>query len=88
MKSLAALRKIAMKRHLQYLITGYVNEWRYKVGLDGEPSVGVGLIVTDVLTGQTVYTTLGSRTGHSWSGLSDTAQQLIKNMLSNVYVRR
>jgi len=29
------------------VITGYVNEWRYKVGIDGEPAVSVTYVVKD-----------------------------------------
>lgn len=85
--SMREVRKRALKQHAQYIVSGFVNEWRYKVGLDGEPSVGSGIVITDVLTGDSVFTVVGSRTGHSWSGLSDTAQKLFKNMLSTLYVR-
>lgn len=86
--SIEKLREWAAHRNIQYLVTGYVNEWRYKVGLDGEPSVGTAVTIRDVLSNQIVWTSVGSRTGHSWSGLSDTAQRLFRSMLSNVYVIR
>lgn len=84
--NMSSIRRWAAKNNYQYLVSGAVNEWRYKVGLDGEPSVGSTMVITDILSNQPIWTGLGSRTGHSWSGLSDTAQRLFKRMLSNIYV--
>jgi len=35
----------AKRNHAQYAVTGTVNEWRYKIGIDGEPAAGIGLVV-------------------------------------------
>ncbi len=40
--------KWALKQKFRYAITGTVEEWRYKAGLDGEPAVGVTLQVIDL----------------------------------------
>ena len=38
----------ALKKGYRYGITGTVEEWRYKAGLDGEPAVGITLKVLDL----------------------------------------
>ncbi len=43
-----AALKWALTQGFRYAITGTVEEWRYKAGLDGEPAVGVTLQVIDL----------------------------------------
>ncbi len=40
--------KWALTQGFRYAITGTVEEWRYKAGLDGEPAVGITLRVIDL----------------------------------------
>ncbi|MFX6409724.1 hypothetical protein ABTG43_19290, partial [Acinetobacter baumannii] len=35
----------------RYAVTGTVDEWRYKVGVDGEPAVGIALQIVEVDSG-------------------------------------
>jgi len=72
----------ARAQHARYAITGSVNEWRYKVGVDGEPAVGLTFDVVEVDTGKVVWTTSGARTGWSRSAVSGVAQRLERQMLS------
>jgi hypothetical protein len=46
----------ARKHNIAYVLTGAANEWRYKVGLDGEPVAGVSLVLINVASGKTVWT--------------------------------
>ncbi len=62
---------------LRYGLTGTVDEWRYKVGVDGEPAVGITLKLIDLQTGAVVWTAAGSKTGWSREALSGVAQKLI-----------
>lgn len=43
-----AALKWALTQGFRYAITGTVEEWRYKAGLDGEPAVGLTLRVIDL----------------------------------------
>lgn len=43
-----AALKWALTQGFRYAITGTVEEWRYKAGLDGEPAVGITLRVIDL----------------------------------------
>ncbi|WP_186106255.1 penicillin-binding protein activator LpoB [Burkholderia gladioli] len=72
----------ARQQNIRYALTGSVNEWRYKVGVDGEPAVGLSFDVIDVQTGKVVWTGTGSRTGWSRDALSGVAQKLERELLA------
>ncbi|MEM5339882.1 penicillin-binding protein activator LpoB [Paraburkholderia azotifigens] len=72
----------ARQQNARYALTGAVNEWRYKVGVDGEPAVGLTFDVIDVQTGKVVWTGTGSRTGWSRDAVSGVAQKLERDLLS------
>jgi TolB-like protein len=68
----------------RYAVAGAVDEWRYKVGIDGEPAVGVTLQVIDVASGQVLWSGAGGKTGWSREALSGVAQRLIRQLLGPV----
>jgi TolB-like protein len=65
----------------RYAITGSVDEWRYKVGVDGEPAVGVALDVIDVGSGSVLWSGVGGKSGWSREALAAVAQKLIGQLL-------
>ena len=69
----------------RYLMTGSVNEWTYKVGLDGEPAVGLSLQLIDLRTKRIVWTAVGSQSGFSRMAVSTVAQELINTMLKRLF---
>lgn len=75
----------ARQQHAHYAITGAVNEWRYKVGVDGEPAVGLTFDVIEVDSGKIVWSTSGSRSGWSRSAVSAVAQRLERQLLSPLH---
>ena len=42
----------AKEQQAKYAVAASVDEWRYKVGLDGEPAAGITLSITDLGSGQ------------------------------------
>lgn len=72
----------AKAQQARYAVTGSVDEWRYKVGVDGEPAVGVSLRLIDLQTSQVVWSAGGGRTGWSREAVSAVAQKLIKALLT------
>jgi hypothetical protein len=74
----------AKGRDLRYALTGAVEEWRYKVGVDGEPAVGISLQVIDVKSGAVVYSASGGKAGWSREALSAVAQKLLRELLSDL----
>jgi TolB-like protein len=74
----------AREQGVRYAVTGAVDEWHYKVGIDGEPAVGMTLQIIDLKdSDRVVWSVAGSKSGWSRDALSAVAQKLIKDMLSN-----
>ena len=73
----------ASQQGLRYGVSGTVTEWRYKVGVDGEPAVGMMLQITDLKSGQVVWSGSGGKTGYSRESLSGTAQNLLNQLVSS-----
>ena len=67
-----------------YGVTGSVQEWRYKTGLDGEPAVGLTLQVVELPSGRVLWSASGARTGWGYANVSGTAQQLIARLLEGL----
>ena len=71
----------ARGQKVRYALTGTVEEWRYKVGVDGEPAAGVTLQIIDVATGEMLWSGSGGKSGWSREALAAVAQQLIRDLL-------
>jgi len=67
----------------RYAIYGAVDEWRYKVGIDGEPAVGVALHIIDLQSNVVVWSGVGGKSGWSRESLSGVAQKLIRGLLAS-----
>jgi TolB-like protein len=67
---------------VRYALTGTVTEWRYRVGVDGEPAVGLSLRVIDLADGRTVWSATGARSGWSREALSAVAQKLARDLVA------
>ncbi|WP_370681120.1 penicillin-binding protein activator LpoB [Comamonas sp. GB3 AK4-5] len=71
----------AREQGAAYALSGAVDEWRYKVGVDGEPAVGVALHIIDVNTGATLWSGTGGKSGWSREALASVGQKLIRGLL-------
>ena len=77
----------AREQGVRYAVTGAVEEWHYKVGVDGEPAVGMTLQIIDLKDGdRIVWSSAGSKSGWSRDALSAVAQELIRKMLSEATI--
>jgi polysaccharide biosynthesis protein PelC len=74
----------ARKERSRYAITGTVDEWHYKVGVDGDPAVGLTLQVLDLQSGQVLWTAVGAQTGWGRQSLAIVAQDLLQDMIGNI----
>ena len=74
--------KWARAQGARYAIYGAVDEWRYKVGIDGEPAVGVALHIRDLQNNAVVWSGVGGKSGWSRESLSGVAQKLIRQLLA------
>jgi hypothetical protein len=79
---LALTKSLAWARteKIRYGITGTVTEWRYKVGVDGEPAVGLTLQVVEIESGKTLWSASGGRSGFSRESLAAVAQDLVQKL--------
>ena len=82
-KQLDAALAWAREQGAQYAVGGSVDEWRYKVGVDGEPAVGIALSIIDVTSGETLWSGVGGKSGWSREALSAVAQQLMRSLLDS-----
>jgi polysaccharide biosynthesis protein PelC len=74
----------ARKERNRYAMTGTVDEWHYKVGVDGDPAVGITLQVLDLQNGQVLWTAVGAKTGWGRQSLAIVAQDLLQKMINDI----
>lgn len=67
-----------------YYVTGSVEEWHYKSGLDAEPTVGVTLKIYRKQDDQLVWSVTGARAGWDRESLTTNAQRVLQRMVSDV----
>ena len=79
--------KWARTQGARYAIYGAVDEWRYKVGIDGEPAVGVAMHIIDLQSNSVVWTAVGGKSGWSREALSAVAQKLIRQLLATAPIQ-
>lgn len=72
----------AQQQQARYAVTGSVQEWRYKTGLDGEPAAGITLNIIDLSNNRVIWSGSGARTGWSRESVSGVAQELIKKLVN------
>ena len=73
----------ARQQKYDFALTGSVEEWRYKVGVDGEPAVGIAVSIIDVPTGETLWSGVGAKAGWSRDSLAAVAQQLMRKLIGD-----
>lgn len=78
----------ARKQGIPYAVTGTVTEWRYKVGLDGEPVVGMTLLVMEMPEGKVVWSGSAGRSGWSRDAVSSVAQQLLQLLVDKMPMQK
>ena len=84
---LAADLAWARSQGATYALTGSVDEWRYKIGLDGQPAVGFTLRLLDVNSGRTVWSGAAAASGGSREGLAVLSQQVLNRLLGRLLSR-
>ena len=73
----------AREQKLRYALAGSVEEWRYKVGVDGEPAAGITLHILDVASGDILWSGSGGQSGWSREALSAVAHKLMRKLLES-----
>lgn len=71
----------AKNENYDYAVSGSVNEFRYKTGIDGEPAVSLTLMIYDLKNDKVVYSAVGSKTGWSHESLTTVAQKILNKII-------
>ena len=66
-----------------YLITGDVQEWRYKTGIDGEPVVSYSIKVIDLGNDRVIYSSIGAKSGWGHKSIGVVAQEIARELIPN-----
>lgn len=77
-------QKWAREQGARYGVQGAVEEWRYKVGIDGEPAVGITLQVVDLGSGAVVWSASGAKSGWSREALSLVARKVLESLFAEL----
>lgn len=81
-----AALEAAKQKKVRYALAGTVNEWRYKVGLDGEPVAGFTLQVIELPEGKVVWSGAAGKSGWSRDAVSAVAQQVLNQLIGEIRV--
>jgi hypothetical protein len=76
----------ARQQRFDYAVSGSVEEWRYKSGIEGEPAVGVTVRITDLKTDRVLWSGSGTRTGTGGENTSGTALRILAALLSEMRI--
>jgi len=74
----------AKGQKFEYAVTGSVEEWRYKAGIDGEPAIGITVRIVDLSSNRVVWSSSGSKTGGAGDNASGTALKLLDAMMQEL----
>jgi hypothetical protein len=77
----------ARSQGFTFAVTGSVEEWRYRTGLEGEPAVGLTIEVVDLTRNRVAWSASGARSGWGRDTLAGTAQTLIKSLIAELALR-
>lgn len=83
-KALQQAMDWALQQGYVYAVTGSVQEWRYKSGLDAEPVAGITLNIVDLQTQQMIWSASGSRTGWGRDNVSGLAHKLMDVLIDGL----
>jgi len=87
-KELSEAINWAKQKGYNFGLSGSVQEWRYKSGLDGEPAAGITLTVIDIDNGQVIWSASGSRTGWGRESVSGVAHKLLAVLIDGLELRK
>ena len=78
---LKAQTQKAKKLKADYLITGEVQEWRYKTGIDGEPVVSYSIKVIELKSGNVLFNAVGAKSGLGNKSIGVITQEIASELI-------
>ncbi|WEN15821.1 hypothetical protein PY254_03885 [Rhodanobacter sp. AS-Z3] len=79
-----AAKAFALQQHARYLVRGSVDEWTYKIGLDGQPAVSFTVSVVDLESDKVIWTGAASASGGSRQGVAVLAQETLDRLTARL----
>lgn len=64
-----------------YLITGDVQEWRYKTGIDGEPVVSFGITIIELQSDKVIFNGVGAKSAWGHKSIGVVAQEIAQKLI-------
>ena len=74
----------AHRHDARYALLGSVDEWHYKIGLDGQPAVGFTLRLIDLQSGKSLWSGAVSASGGSREGLAVLSERTLSRLLDRL----
>ena len=71
----------AKKLKADYLITGEVQEWRYKSGVDSEPVVSYSIKIIELNSGKVLFNSIGAKSGWGNKSIGVVAQEIASELI-------
>lgn len=79
-----AAKKWLAKQEVDYIVTASVAEWKYKGGLDAEPSVGITLKILDASNNEVLWQGTGAGSGWGRDNLAQTGMEVISEIVEEL----
>lgn len=79
--TLKEIKNIIENTNSKYIVTGYVNEYRYKTGIDGEPVISITIKIYDKTKQKYIYTATISKAGNTYESLGTITQEAFNKVL-------
>jgi len=79
--TLKEIKNIINNTQSDYIVTGYVNEYRYKAGIDGEPVISITIKIYNNKKHKYIYTATISKIGNTYDSLGLITQTSINKIL-------
>ena len=74
-------KKQASAMGVNYLITGNVQEWQYKTGIDAEPVVSYTIKVIDLSNNAIVFNAVGAKSAWGHKSIGVVAQEIAQELI-------
>lgn len=79
-----AANKWLVNQKADYIVSASVAEWKYKSGLDSEPSVGITIKIIDAKTNQLLWQGTGAGSGWGRENLAQTGMEVISEIIEEL----
>jgi TolB-like protein len=86
--TLEEIKQIINNSKERYVLSGYVNEYRYKTGIDGEPAVSVTIRIYDKNLNKYIYKATFSKVGSTYDSLGVITQEALNKVINAISYKK